>query len=145
MLISSVLPKNIEVIHQKVMKKIQNSSLCQKGEEVIRVWRFGDQPIHAGQIKGVKTLPNGNKQVRITTAYAGSNSTLALDTRVYSPSGELLKAYHGIRGTEATFTNKAGEVVKHIPPTRSYGNTAPEIREIIRQEKSLNNVTYQPI
>ena len=145
MAVSCVYPKNLEIIHQNVMKKIRNNSLCRKGEEIIKVWRFDEQPIHAGQIKGIKILPNGNKQVRITTAYAGSTPTLALDTRVYSPSGELLKSYHGIRGAEATFTNKAGEVVKHIPPTKSYGNTASEIRKIIQQEKSLNNVIYQSI
>ncbi len=124
MAVSSASSKNLEAIHQKVMKKIQNNkSLCQKGEEVIKTWQFEGRPIHAGQIKGTKILPNGNKQVRITTAYAGNTPTIATDTHVYSPSGELLNVYHGVRKPSGTL---------------NYGNTPTEVTNIIKTEKSMN-------
>lgn len=137
--------KFISNIHSQLMRKIKTPKSCKNNEQIVKLWRFENKPVHAGQIQGTKILPNGNKQVRITTAYAGDSSQIALDTRVYSPSGELLKVYHGIRGTETKFITPENELIKHILPTRAYANDAKGVAKIIRQEQKLNpEVKYLP-
>lgn len=122
----------------KVMAKVKNTKLCNPNakERVVHCWRFDGRPAHAGQVYGEKVLPNGNIQKRITTAYAGSEPTIAIDTRVYSPSGELLKAYHGIRGCEVTYKN-GDKVIHSIAPTRAYGGGA-DVAKLIQSERQLN-------
>jgi len=68
--------------------------------KLLHLWKFYDRPPHAGQVLTVKTLPNGNIQKRITTAYG--SEVLGLETGVYSPKGELLKAYAGIRDCDSS-------------------------------------------
>ena len=113
----------LEAISNKYLAMIRGKSPLRKGEKVITAWKFGSQEAHAGQIMlAPKTLPNGNIQKRTITVYAGSNPPVALDTRIYTPNGELLKAYHGIRGES----------------TRAYGNTFEEAKKIIADELKLN-------
>jgi hypothetical protein len=81
--------RNIDEISKKIMNKIKNNSKLKPDETITKVWRFDGRPVHAGQIQGVKILPNGNKQIRVTTVYAGTTPSIATDTRVFSPSGEL--------------------------------------------------------
>lgn len=126
--------QNVERIADRIMNKIKGLSKLETNETITKVWRFDGRPVHAGQIQGIKILPNGNKQIRVTTVYAGTTPSIATDTRVFSPSGELLNAYHGIRGAEKT-----------ISPTRNYGNTPSEVSEIIKLERSINpEVRYLP-
>lgn len=90
-----------------------------KQTSVAQAWKFfkRKQP-HAGQIYNYKTLPNGNVQKRITTAYAGDKNALGIETAIYSPRGELLKAYAGIRdgaaGTTRTYASGTKNDVQTI-------------------------------
>jgi hypothetical protein len=120
------------------MQKITGEVKLAKNEAVITAWRFGNKPAHAGQIRGKKVLPNGNTQIRITTAYAGDAKTIATDTKVYSPSGELLKAYHGIRGGRVTCENADGVVTDVINETRAYSSDPSEISQIVQNERKMN-------
>jgi len=131
--------KFISNIHSQIMRKVQNPKLCKEGEQVITQWKFpGNDIAHAGQIQSTKILPNGNKQVRITTAYGGDASLISMDTRVFSPQGKLINAYHGIRGTEMKYLSPEGELVKHLTPTRAYANESKDIAKIIYQEQQFN-------
>jgi hypothetical protein len=134
-----ISPANqVAAVHDKIMQKITGKINLAKNESVITAWRFGNRPIHAGQICGKKVLPNGNTQIRITTAYAGDATTIATDTKVYSPSGELLKAYHGIRGNRIACTNEDGVVTKVINETRAYSSEPNEIAQIVQNERRMN-------
>jgi hypothetical protein len=128
----------VAAVHDKLMQKIAGNANLSKNEAVITAWRFGNKPIHAGQIRGKKVLPNGNTQLRITTAYAGDSNMIATDTKVYSPSGELLKAYHGVRGAQVTCKNADGVVIKATNETRAYSSNPSEIAQIIRDERRMN-------
>lgn len=70
-----------------------------KGYNRIKTFDIGGKII-AGQVTDTKFLKNGNTQKRITTVYPSGH--LGLETKVYSPDGELLKAYAGIRTTSGT-------------------------------------------
>jgi hypothetical protein len=128
----------IEGIHKALMKKITGQTPLAKNESVITAWKFGDNPAHAGQLMGKKTLPNGNIQTRVTTAYAGDSHMIATDTKVYSPSGELLKAYHGIRGAHVDLTDANGVLKKSLNETSAYSSKPNEIAKIIQQERKMN-------
>ena len=135
----------VSSVHKKLMNKISKSGFCKEGEKIVTLWRFDNRPPHAGQLQGCKILPNGNKQVRITTAYAGDAHVISTDTRIYSPEGELLKAYHGIRGAEMKYVTPKNELIKHILPTQAYANDAEGVAKIIRLEQKLNpGVKYLP-
>lgn len=127
----------MKTVYDKLMSKVQGKVRTQEGERIVHVWRFGDRTPHAGQVLSRKVLPNGNVQYRISTA-SGCDSTIAVDTRVYSPSGELLKSYFGIRGPKCTITDTEGKVIKEYEPTRVYANRSQEVRKAISKEKSFN-------
>ena len=65
----------------------------------IKTWQIGDKIIE-GQVYNQKILKNGNIQKRIITLFR--DTKLGFETEVYSPDGELLKAYNGIRTTKGT-------------------------------------------
>ncbi len=79
--------------------------------QTIKTWKIGDKIIQ-GQISNQKILNNGNIQKRITTLFR--DGKLGLETKVYAPDGELLKAYAGIRTTKNTIPNieSASEMYK---------------------------------
>lgn len=124
-------------VYDKLMRKVQGTIPVTQGEKLVHVWRFEEKTPHAGQIYSKKILPNGNIQTRITTA-SGCNSTIATDTRVYSPSGELLKSYFGIRGPKSTITDKEGKLLKEFEPTRVYENNLNDVYKAIKKEQSFN-------
>lgn len=124
-------------VYDKLMRKVQGKVPAEPSERLIHVWRFGEKTPHAGQIYSKKILPNGNIQTRITTA-SGCDSTIATDTRVYSPSGELLKSYFGIRGPKCTVTDADGKLLKEYEPTRVYANNLNDVYKAIRNEQSMN-------
>lgn len=124
-------------VYDKLMRKVQGTIPVTQGEKLVHVWRFGEKTPHAGQIYSKKILPNGNIQTRITTA-SGCDSTIATDTRVYSPSGELLKSYFGIRGPKSTITDKEGKLLKEFEPTRVYENNLNDVYKAIKKEQSFN-------
>lgn len=68
----------------------------------IKSWTIGNKIVQ-GQLYNEKVLKNGNTQKRITTLFSDGN--LGLETGIYSPSGELLKSYVGIRTTSRTVPN----------------------------------------
>lgn len=72
-----------------------------KKYKLVHTWRFPNREAHAGQFFSSKVLPNGNLQQRIVTQY-GNPGVIGIDTRVMSPSGELLRSYAGIRTPEGT-------------------------------------------
>lgn len=83
---------------------IKTRGTLPKNMQIVHTWSFGKNAPHAGQILQTKTLQNGNLQKRMVTVYG--NTALGLETAVYSPSGEFLKAYAGVRsvpykGTES--------------------------------------------
>ena len=124
-------------VYDKLMRKVQDKVPMQQNEKLVHVWRFGEKTPHAGQIYSKKVLPNGNVQIRITTA-SGCDSTVATDTRVYSPSGELLKSYFGIRGPKCTITDTEGKLLKEYEPTRVYANNLNDVYKAIKNEQSFN-------
>ena len=124
-------------VYDKLMRKVQDKVPMQQSEKLVHVWRFGEKTPHAGQIYSKKVLPNGNVQIRITTA-SGCDSTVATDTRVYSPSGELLKSYFGIRGPKCTITDTEGKLLKEYEPTRVYENNLNDVYKAIKKEQSFN-------
>lgn len=128
---------HITSIHEKLMKKITGSQPCEAGERIVHIWKFGNKPAHAGQIYGQKVLPNGNIQRRITTAYAGDANTIATDTRVYSPKGELLKAYYGVRGAKVSVQRANGEIEKLTDETRTFA-TGKDVPAAIRNARTIN-------
>lgn len=128
----------IKAIHRALIKKITGQTPLAKNESLITLWRFGDKPAHAGQLFGQKTLPNGNIQKRVTTAYAGDSHRIATDTKVYSPSGELLKTYHGIRGAHMDLTDANGVLKKSLNETAAYSSQPREIARIIQDERRMN-------
>lgn len=69
------------------------------GFRTIKKFDIGGKII-AGQVENSKQLKNGNFQKRITTIYPSGH--LGTETRIYSPDGELLKSYAGIRTTSGT-------------------------------------------
>ena len=127
----------LKSVYDKLMRKVQGTIPVTQGEKLVHVWRFGEKTPHAGQIYSKKILPNGNIQTRITTA-SGCDSTIATDTRVYSPSGELLKSYFGIRGPKCTVTDKEGKLLKEFEPTRVYENNLNDVYKAIKKEQSFN-------
>ena len=89
-------------VYESLISKVKGHKLLDKGEMLVHTWRFPDKPVHAGQILSQKILPNGNKKLRLVTAFANDGG-LGLETITYSPSGELLEAYAGIhRNSRAT-------------------------------------------
>ncbi len=128
---------HMKAVYDKLMRKVQGIIPVQNGERIEHVWRFGDRTPHAGQIYSKKVLPNGNIQERIATA-SGCDSTIAVDTKVYSPSGELLQSYFGIRGPKCTITDAEGKVIKEYEPTRVFANNPQDIRKAIAVERSIN-------
>lgn len=129
---------NLESISQKYLKKIQGKYSLQEGEQLISKYSFNGQEAHAGQVLQRKVLPNGNKKVRTVTVYAGNGPEVAIDSKIYSPSGELLKAYHGIRGAKTEILAKDGKQIKEIQPTRAYANKPQEVNQIIKDELRMN-------
>ena len=127
----------LKSVYDKSMRKVQGTIPVTQGEKLVHVWRFGEKTPHAGQIYSKKILPNGNIQTRITTA-SGCDSTIATDTSVYSPSGELLKSYFGIRGPKCTVTDKEGKLLKEFEPTRVYENNLNDVYKAIKKEQSFN-------
>ena len=86
---------------------IINRIPLKQGFKRVKTFDIGGKII-AGQIENSKTLHNGNLQKRITTVYP--NGHLGMETRIYSPSGELLKSYAGIRtsyGTKEYYSGNA--------------------------------------
>lgn len=85
-------------IWENAMSIVKGVKNLPKKSSLVASWSFTGRNLpHAGQMYSCKTLPNGNIQKRIVTAYAGSSSSLGMETVVFSPKGELLKAYAGIR------------------------------------------------
>ena len=124
-------------VYDKLMGKVQGRTPLQQYERLVHVWRFGEKTPHAGQIYSRKILPNGNVRTRITTA-SGCDSIVAIDTRIYSPSGELLKSYFGIRGPKCTITDAENKLIKEYEPTRVYANNLNDVYKAIRSEQSIN-------
>lgn len=129
--------RQMKAVYDKLMNKITGRAQLNKGERIAHVWRFGDRTPYAGQIYSKKVLPNGNIQERITTA-SGCDSTIAVDTKVYSPSGELLQSYFGIRGPKCTITDAEGKVIKEYEPTSVFANNSQDVRKAIAKEQSIN-------
>ena len=70
-----------------------------QGYKKIKTFHIGGKVI-ASQVQNSKILRNGNVQKRITTLYP--NSHVGIETKIYTPDGELLKAYAGIRTSSGT-------------------------------------------
>lgn len=83
--------------------------------ESINTWKKTLSSRHpSAQFLSIKTLRNGNTQERIVTAL--EDGYLCTETNVYSPSGDLLKAYAGIRQghTNMYKSGKDAESVKEV-------------------------------
>jgi regulator of extracellular matrix RemA (YlzA/DUF370 family) len=128
-------------INKNILSKINNKRPLNvlKNEEVITAWRFGDnKPAHAGQILDRKILPNGNKKVRIATAYANESNPIGINTKIYSPSGELLKSYYGIRGGKVVIKDADGTIKQIVQPTYAFSSNPEEVYKIAQNERKFN-------
>lgn len=110
---------------------IRNKTSLPKDMKLVKTWNFYNRPAHAGQIYTQKTLPNGNVQKRLTTVYG--NYAIGLETSVYSPKGELLKAYAGVRNTEKGVTSRyaSGSKKEVIPILDSMYNHQGSVRSLL--------------
>lgn len=119
-------------VYNSAIRKVKGEKLLSRGEKIVHQWRFNNRPVHAGQILSTKILPNGNKKVRLLTAFA-NDGALGLESVLYSPNGELLEAYAGIRrnstGTKA-ISGTMEEVRKFAASQIYYGN--PDAKKLIK-------------
>lgn len=98
--------------------------------EPIQTWSKSQiDKFPSAQFLSIKTLKNGNEQKRIVTAL--NDGTLCIETNVVSPSGELLKAYSGIRNGY-TIDYQSGNDKASIDRV---------VGRIVRQDKKAYNLT----
>ncbi len=120
----------VKFINQKLMQYIKEEKRLPEGAKIRYVWAHKDKTHlphrrYAGQIEYSKILPNGNKQTRLVTAYG--DGSIGMTTRVDSPSGELLKAYTGVRDRRwKAIIPETLEVTAENPGTIAYESGTKE-------------------
>ena len=114
----------VESVNKKIMQYIREKKPMPKNTNLTHVWAQDSQTHiperrYAGQIKYTKLLANGNTQDRLVTAYG--DGSIGMTTVVKSPTGELLKAYSGVRGKSWEAINPTtNEVVSKNAGTIAY-------------------------
>ena len=104
------------------------------GQEIVKLWQFGEKTPHAGQFLSSKKLPNGNTQKRIVTAY-GNNNMLGIETNVYDKNNNLVKSYFGERGIKGTKCYASGS-------TKDINSLASNAKHFNPEMQTLNTYTY---
>lgn len=116
----------VQNINKNILSYLKGKKVLPQNAQVKHIWAENNQTnipskIYAGQIEYEKILANGNKQTRLVTAYG--DGSIATTTTVESPSGELLKAYTGLRDRTWKATNpETGNIVKQNTGTPCYAS-----------------------
>lgn len=129
----------VQSINKKVLSYLKNEKKLPQNAQVRKVWAENNKTnipskVYAGQVEYSKILPNGNKQTRLVTAYG--DGSISTTTTVKNPSGELLKAYTGVRDkTWKAINPKSGEIVRQNSGTLAYTSGTKE--EVMAKTKEL--------
>lgn len=138
----------VSSINEKIMQYIKGKKSLPNGAKIRKLYATGENTHipsqrYAGSIEYSKVLPNGNVQSRLVTAYG--DGSVGMTTKVSSPSGELLKAYTGVRERAWKAVDpKTEEALKESQGTVRYfsGNAVDVKNEVIKNEGWMSPEYY---